>query len=69
MPTYGEDVADELAQLPESIRKEVFGLVVLAAAADGQIAPGERTIVDLVAGTLGIGEEEIIARFQEALGG
>jgi tellurite resistance protein len=67
MPTYQEDVASELAELPEAMRGEAFGLVVMAAAVDGKITPQERAIIDAVAAPLGIGEEQILERLRQAL--
>ena len=68
-PTYGEDVAAELAQLPEQIRGQVLDLVIQAAAADGKIVPNERAIVDVIAKELGVSQEDIIERFRRALPG
>jgi len=67
MPVYADDVAEELAQLPEAVRDETLSLVILAAAADGQIHPNERAIVDTIAQQLGVGEEEIVERFKKVL--
>jgi uncharacterized tellurite resistance protein B-like protein len=67
MPTYSEDVASEIAQLPEAIRGETLNLVILAAAVDGKIVPGERAIVDAIATQLGISEADIVERFKKAL--
>lgn len=67
MPVYGDDVAEELAQLPEAIRGETLQLVILAAAADGQIHPHERQIVDTIAQQLGVSEEEVVERFKKVL--
>ena len=64
-----QDVADELAQLPEAIRGETLELVILAAAADGQIHPHERAIVDTIAQQLGVSEEALVEKFKKVLPG
>ena len=68
MPVYGDDVAEELAQLPEAIRGETLELVILAAA-DGQIHPHERAIVDTIAQQLGVSEEQVVEKFKKVLPG
>lgn len=67
MPTYGGDVAEELAQLPEGIREEMLDLVILAAVADGQMVPSERAIIDTVARELGVGADDVVERIRKAL--
>ena len=67
MPTYAEDVAAELAQLPEATRWEALDLVIQAAAADGKIVPAERAIVDTIAAELGVDQDVIVERFRRAL--
>jgi uncharacterized tellurite resistance protein B-like protein len=67
MPTYGGDVAAELALLPETTRWETLDLVIQAAVADGQIVPAERAIIDIIAKELGVPKEDIIERFKRAL--
>jgi tellurite resistance protein len=67
MPTYGEDVAAELALLPEATRWETLDLVIQAAAIDGKIVPAERAIVDAIAQQLGVAPEDIVERFRRLL--
>lgn len=67
MPTYGEDVAAELARLPDVIRSEMLDLIVAAAVADGKVVPSERAIIDVVAAELGITDDDVTERIRYAL--
>lgn len=67
MPTYGEEVAAELAQLPEATRWETLDLVIKAAAVDGKIVPAERAVVDAVAGQLGVSQDDVVERLKQEL--
>ena len=67
MPTYQQDVAEELAQLPEATRWETLDLVIQAAAADGKIVPAERAIIDVIATELGVDAATLVERFRHAL--
>jgi uncharacterized tellurite resistance protein B-like protein len=67
MPTYGDDIAEELAQLPEAARWETLDMVIAAAAADGQFKPAERAFVDIIAKELGVDEADVVARMGRAL--
>lgn len=67
MPTDPAEMQAELESLPEDLRWETLFLVVQAAAADGVIVPGERAMVDLVAGYLGVEEADVVEMFEKAL--
>ena len=59
MPTYAQDVAEELDALSEDLRWQTLNLVLEAAAVDGKIDPSERAIVDVIANALGVAEADI----------
>jgi uncharacterized tellurite resistance protein B-like protein len=65
----GRDVAEELSLLPEATRHETLNLLVQAAAADGQIVASERALLGVVAQQLGVTDEDLEARLQQALAG
>lgn len=66
MPTYGQDITEELAQLPEATKWEVLDLVIQAAIADGQVVPAERAYINVIAQQLGVSDEDIGERFKRA---
>jgi uncharacterized tellurite resistance protein B-like protein len=68
MAMYGEDLAEEMAQLPPEARAQAMDLVIQAAAADGQVVASERAWVDAVAYQLGVAPDDVAARIQRALG-
>ncbi|MEZ4441700.1 MAG: hypothetical protein R3B72_21545 [Polyangiaceae bacterium] len=67
MPTYREDAAAELAELPAAVREQTLELVILAAAVDGRITPDERALIDAIAAPLGMDEGAVLARLGAAL--
>lgn len=68
MPTVADaDVAEELAQLPETTRHQTLELVIQAAAVDGQVVAAERTLIGVIAQQLGVDATEIDQRIQGAL--
>ncbi len=69
MAMYGEDLAEEMAQLDEATRWQALDFVIQAAAADGQIHPSERAWVDAVAHHLGASADDVNARLARATGG
>jgi len=68
MAMYGEDLAEEFAQLDETARWQALDFVIQAAAADGQIHPSERAWVDAVAHHLNVSADDVNSRLAKATG-
>lgn len=65
--TEGQDVAAELARLPEATRWETLELLIQAAAVDGRVVPAERAILEAVTGQLGLDPADIEERLRRVL--
>jgi uncharacterized tellurite resistance protein B-like protein len=65
--TDPSEAAAKLAALPESARQEAFTLLIQAAAADGKIAPAERSFLTALAKTLQVDEASLDDRLQHEI--
>jgi len=61
------DAAAAIAELPEEVRQEAFGLLIEAAAVDGSIAPEELGYLEAVSDAVGASREELGDRLAAAL--
>jgi uncharacterized tellurite resistance protein B-like protein len=64
---YSVDAAEALKALPEPVQHEAFGLLVEAAALDGQIAPEELGYLEAVCEVVGVSREDLSTRLERAL--
>jgi uncharacterized tellurite resistance protein B-like protein len=62
------EAVEAMRSLPADLQTQAFGLLILAAAADGSIAPEELTYLEKVADALQVSRDELSDRLSEALG-
>lgn len=62
-----DEAVGKLQGFSEEVRKETLELLIQAAAADGKLAPAERSLLDVVAGALQVDPNEIDERVQQEL--
>ncbi|MCA9605477.1 MAG: TerB family tellurite resistance protein [Myxococcales bacterium] len=63
----GDEAAEALARMSPALQEEVLGLLIQAAAADGQIVEEERAYLEAVARAAGIDEAGLVERLDAAL--
>ena len=67
MPTPAAEIATELQALPEATRWETLHLVIQAAAADGEVDPTERAMVETIGRFLEVEPADVGAQLEAAL--
>jgi uncharacterized tellurite resistance protein B-like protein len=61
------EATQAMKELDEELRKEAFGLLVEAAAADGSIAPEELSYLEAVAEVAGMSRDDLSDRLSDAI--
>ena len=62
-----DDAIAKLQGLPEDVQRETLALLIQAAAADGKIAPEERSFLGVVADKLQVEPDKLDERLEKAL--
>lgn len=63
----GKEAAEEIQLLPKDVQEQAFGLLIEAAAADGEVVPEERAYLQSVADAIGVGADEVERRLAAQL--